>query len=135
MTRRRFLQDCVSRALSVSHLPTPSLWFASAWVTKMRRSIGSKKVMANTTAITSQQFGSIRRLLHFMATRVSKRSQRKLCPRQNSRELLPRNDRQLLRRAETAQCLQGRGRLCSSRLVNRSDCNADISVPGNPELG
>src|SRR5438876_11470528 len=92
MTRRRFLQDCVSRALSVSHLPTPSLWFASAWVTKMRRSIGSKKVIASTTAITSQQFGSIRRLLRFMATRASKRSPRKLFQRKNSNQRPLRNE-------------------------------------------
>src|SRR5438094_10581440 len=106
LTRRRFLQDSSSRGPSVSHPPTRSLWFASVWAIKTRRSIGSKKVIANMTAIISQQFGSIRRSLHFMATRVSKRWPRKLFQRHNSRELLPQNDRQLLRRAEAAQCLQ-----------------------------
>src|SRR5204863_6389492 len=99
--------DSLSRAPNVSHRPTHTLWFASVWAIKTRRSIGSKKVFANMTAITSQQFGSIRRLLHLMATRVSKRSPRKLFQRHNSRELLPRNDRQLFFRAEAAQCLQG----------------------------
>src|SRR5204863_8781202 len=101
--------DSLSRAPNVSHRPTHTLWFASVWAIKTRRSIGSKKVIANTTAITSPQFGSIRRLLHFMATRVSKRSPRKLFRRHYSRELLPRNERQRFRRAEAAHRLCGGG--------------------------
>src|SRR5438552_15723230 len=103
MTRRRFLQDSSSRGPSVSHPPTHSLWFASVWAIKTRRSIGSKKVIANTTAITSPQFGSTRRLLHFMATRVSQRSPSKLFACENSKERRRRNERQLHRGAEPAQ--------------------------------
>src|SRR5205807_4294706 len=135
MTRRRFLQDSLSRGPSVSHRPTHLLWFASVWAIKTRRSIGSKKVIANTTAITSPQFGSIRRLLHFMATRVSKRSPRKLFRRHNSRELLPRNERQPFRRAEAAQRLQGCRRLRHCRLAPGSNCHAGFSVPADSGLG
>src|SRR5206468_8177922 len=103
MTRRRFLEDSVSCALSFSHLPTHSLWFAWVWATWTRRSIGSKKVIANTTAITSPQFGSIRGLLRCTAIRTSKRSPRKLFPCENSKERLVRNERQFLRGAEPAQ--------------------------------
>ena len=56
-----------------------------AWVITMRRSTGSNKVIASTTALISDLSASIRCLLHFTAIRDSKRSRRRLFRRGNSR--------------------------------------------------
>jgi TolB-like protein/Flp pilus assembly protein TadD len=57
--------------------------FMWAWVITMKRSTGSNKVIASTTALTSDLSASIRYLLHCTAIHDSKRSPRRLFRRGN----------------------------------------------------
>src|SRR4029077_3337186 len=64
-----------------------------AWVITMRRSTGSNKVIASTTALISDLSASTRCLLHCTAIHVSKRSLRRLFRRGNLEKPLLKNER------------------------------------------
>ncbi len=51
------------------------------------------------------------------------------------RLLAEREFKQFPSRAEAAQRLQGRGRICHRGLAGRSNRHASFSIPGNSELG
>src|SRR5438093_159721 len=81
--------------------------------------------IARVPPMTSLRSGLIRCLRTCTAIRVSKRSPRKLFRRGNLKERPLRNE-EFLRRAEAAQCLQGRGRFSESHRRDQMSAPSDV---------
>src|SRR5438093_729159 len=81
--------------------------------------------IARVPPMTSLRSGLIRCLRTCTAIRVSKRSPRRLFRRGNLKERPLRNE-EFLRRAEAAQCLQGRGRFSESHRPDQMSAPSDV---------
>src|SRR6059058_2262048 len=81
--------------------------------------------IARVPPMTSLRSGLIRCLRTCAVSRASKRSPRKLFRRGNLKERPLRNE-EFLRRAEAAQCLQGRGRFSESHRPDQMSAPSDV---------
>src|SRR6266705_526475 len=81
--------------------------------------------IARVPPMTSLRSGLIRCLRTCAVSRVSKRSPRRLFRRGNLKERPLRNE-EFLRRAEAAQCLQGRGRFSESHRPDQMSAPSDV---------
>src|SRR4029453_18228579 len=114
--------------------PTALPLFISDLGTKRRLSTGWNKVIRIAPGLTSAITELIRCSIHCAAIRASMRSPKRLFRRAISVRL--RNeDRQLLGRAEAAQCLQGRGRVRGRRLAFGPGRDSSLSALRNPDVG
>src|SRR6266849_2013323 len=106
--------------------------FISDSVTRRRHSAGLKKVIRIAPVMTLFTLESNRCSTHCAAIRASRNLSEKFWRRRTDRR---HESKELLRRAEAAQRLQGCDRLCSRGLAADAGRESDFSVLRNSELG